>query len=136
MKYFIVTEFVHGDRLDMLVESRKQIPEKEAVKIILEIIEAEMHIIQSGYLFRDLKPENIIIDRTGTVKLFDYGLCVTLHDAANHENITDELNGSPVLHPPERIVGAPEGEYSEIYSLGMVLFYMLAGRTTTRCGSE
>ncbi|HCE46084.1 MAG TPA: hypothetical protein DET40_21275 [Lentisphaeria bacterium] len=128
-EYFIVTEFVHGDRLDLLVESKKQIPEKEAVEIALQIIEAEMHIIQAGYLFRDMKPENIIIDKTGTVKLFDYGLCMTLHDASAHENVGDELNGSPFYIPPERIVGAPEGEYSEIYSLGMVLFYMLAGRT-------
>ncbi|OGV40225.1 MAG: hypothetical protein A2X48_20730 [Lentisphaerae bacterium GWF2_49_21] len=128
-EYFLITEFIAGERLDLMVESRKQIPEKEAVEFTLQLIDAEMHIIKAGYLFRDIKPENIIINKAGELKLIDYGLCVSLHDAANHENITDELNGSPFYIPPERIVGAPEGEYSEIYSLGMILFYMLAGRT-------
>ncbi len=128
-EYFLVTEFISGDRLDLMVDARKQIPEKEAVEIILQLIDAEMHIIKCGYLFRDLKPENIIITKNSEVKLFDYGLCLSLAEAAAHENVKDELDGSPFYIPPERIVGAPEGEYSEIYSLGMVLFYMLAGRT-------
>lgn len=127
-EHFLVSEFIDGDRLDLLIGEKNHIPEKRAVEITLQILEAEMHILKCGYLFRDLKPQNIIIDKNGTARLFDYGLCATLDEAAE-ANLADEVQGSPFYIPPERIVGAPEGEFSEIYSLGMILFYMLAGRT-------
>ncbi|MFA6292513.1 MAG: protein kinase [Victivallales bacterium] len=127
-EHFLVTEFIDGDRLDLLLGEKNQIPEKKAIGIILQILEAEIHILKCGYLFRDLKPQNIIIDKTGTVRLFDYGLCATITEAAE-SNLADEVQGSPFYIPPERIMGAPEGEFSEIYSLGMILFYMLSGRT-------
>ncbi|MFA6568311.1 MAG: protein kinase [Victivallales bacterium] len=127
-EHFLVAEFIDGDRLDLLVGDRKQLPEKKAIGITLQVLEAEIHILKCGYLFRDLKPQNIIIDKSGTARLFDYGLCATLEETAE-ANLADEVHGSPFYIPPERIVGAPEGEFSEIYSLGMILFYMLAGRT-------
>jgi serine/threonine-protein kinase len=127
-EHFLVTEFIDGDRLDLLVGAENRIPEKRAILITLQILEAEMHILKCGYLFRDLKPQNIIIDKSGTSRLFDYGLCATPAEAAE-ANLADDVQGSPFYIPPERIVGAPEAEYSEIYSLGMILFYMLSGRT-------
>ncbi|MEI6421847.1 MAG: serine/threonine-protein kinase, partial [Lentisphaerota bacterium] len=127
-EHFLVTEFIDGDRLDLLVGAENRIPEKRAILITLQILEAEMHILKCGYLFRDLKPQNIIIDKSGTARLFDYGLCATPAEAAE-ANLADDVQGSPFYIPPERIVGAPEAEYSEIYSLGMILFYMLSGRT-------
>jgi serine/threonine-protein kinase len=125
---FLVTEFIDGDRLDLLLGEKSRIPEKKAIAITLQVLEAEIHILKCGYLFRDLKPQNIIIDKTGTVRLFDYGLCATIKEAAE-DNLADEVQGSPFYIPPERLLGAAEGEYSEIYSLGMILFYMLAGKT-------
>ena len=127
-EHFLVTEFIDGDRLDLLLGEKSRIPEKKAIGITLQILEAEIHILKCGCLFRDLKPQNIIIDKTGTVRLFDYGLCATIDEAAE-ANLADEVQGSPFYIPPERILGAPEGEFSEIYSLGMILFYMLSGRT-------
>jgi serine/threonine protein kinase len=127
-EHFLVTEFVDGDRLDTIVASEKKIPEKRAIGIILQVLEAEIHILKCGYLFRDLKPQNVIIDKTGTARLFDYGLCATPEEAAE-SNLADDVQGSPFYIPPERILGVPEREYSEIYSLGMVFFHMLAGRT-------
>ena len=127
-EHFLVTEFIDGDRLDLLLGEKSRVPEKRAIEITLQILEAEIHILKCGYLFRDLKPQNIIIDKTGTVRLFDYGLCSTIEEAAE-ANLADEVQGSPFYIPPERILGVPEGEFSEIYSLGMILFYMLAGKT-------
>ncbi len=127
-EHFLVSEFIDGDRLDLLVGDQKQIPEKRAIEITLQVLEAEIHIFKCGYLFRDLKPQNIIIDKNGIARLFDYGLCATIEESSGSSS-ADEVHGSPFYIPPERIVGAPEGEYSEIYSLGMILFYMLAGRT-------
>jgi len=127
-EHFMATEFISGQRLDMVVESAETLAERQAIEIVLQIIDAEEHIVASGYLFRDVKPENVIVEPDGNVRLFDFGLCQTLEKAASM-NSSGYIEGSPYYIPPERIVGAPEGEYSEIYSIGMLLFYMLAGKT-------
>ncbi len=129
-EHFIVTEFATGERLDQMIERRGALPEKVAIEITRQLIEAEIHICRQGHLFRDMKPENIMYSaETDTVKLFDYGLCLPLAMVSGAHAAGDDLEGSPLYMPPERIVGAPEGEYSEVYSLGMLLFYMLTGRT-------
>ncbi len=129
-EHFMACEFIEGERLDRLVESRKQLTEREALSIMKQILEAEKHIRNCGYLFRDLKPENIIVSKDSKVKLFDYGLCLELTKlSASVQERSDQLEGSPFYLPPERIVGASEGEYSEIYSMGMLFFFMLSGRT-------
>ena len=129
-EYFMATEFIDGDRLDRYVSSHHQLPEREAFSIMRQVLDAEKQIVSCGYLFRDLKPENIIVEKNGNIRLFDYGLCkeISVLSEPSHQS-EDQIEGSPFYLPPERIVGATEGEYSEIYSMGMLFFYMLAGRT-------
>ena len=126
---FMATEFVDGDRLDNLVEHEHQLSEARALGICRQILDAEIHIASSGYLYRDIKPQNIIICTGDTARLFDYGLCLPIRACASPSQESDILEGSPFYLPPERVVGAAEGEYSEIYSMGMLLFFMLTGRT-------
>ena len=128
-EYFLASRFVEGTRLDVFISTASHLSERQALDILLQVIDAEIHIINCGFLFRDIKPENIIVvEETAKVKLFDFGLCLSLEQAANPDE-TDALEGSPYYLPPERIVAASEGEHSEIYSLGMLLFHMLAGQT-------
>lgn len=127
---YIIFPFIDGERLDGYIQRKKRISEKRAMGILLQILAAEEHICSRGYLFRDLKPENIFLENNGNVKIFDYGLCIPIKDAKIHgDNVPDEIEGSPFYIPPERILGTSEGEFSEIYSLGMILFHMLKGRT-------
>jgi serine/threonine protein kinase len=128
-EHFLASQFVEGTRLDVFISTASHLSERQALDIILQVIDAEIHIINCGFLYRDIKPENIIIvEETVSVKVFDFGLCLSLEQAAN-PNESDALEGSPYYLPPERIVAAMEGEHSEIYSLGMLLFHMLAGTT-------
>ncbi|MBN1863965.1 MAG: protein kinase [Victivallales bacterium] len=128
-EYFIASRFVEGTRLDIFISSASRLSERQALDIILQITDAEMHIVNCGFLYRDIKPENVIIvEETAQVKLFDFGLCMSLEQASDPD-ASDALEGSPFYLPPERIVAAPEGEYSEIYSIGMLLFHMLSGTT-------
>ena len=130
-EFYIAFPFVEGERLDEYISRKKHLSEKRAFNIMVQIIEAEEFICSKGYLFRDLKPENIILEKNGTVKICDYGLCIPLEDAKiNGEDVLpDEIEGSPFYIPPERILGTTEGEFSEIYSLGMILFHCLSGKT-------
>jgi len=124
---FVVFKLINGERLDEYVSKRKNLSEKKALSFIMQIIEAEKHIISSGFLYRDLKPENILIEKGGIVKICDFGISLNLQELSTHRNSSDEFEGSPYYIPPERILGQPENEYSEIYSLGMLAFYMLHG---------
>ncbi len=128
-EYFMASEFIEGERLDVLIRESGHIPEKQVVEIGLQILEGEKHICAQGYLFRDLKPENVMVEPNGNVRIFDYGLTIPMEVAASTEELSDEIEGSPFYIPPERIIGTPEGVFSEIYSMGMLMFYMLTGRT-------
>ena len=123
-EHFTVTEFMNGKRLDELIDSQIPISQKYMLLWGMQILSADQHIYNCGYLYRDLKPQNIIIDGYGNVHLIDYGLCMTIEEAADDRSETVE--GSPQYMPPERLVGEPEGMYSEIYSLGMVIFHSLS----------
>jgi serine/threonine-protein kinase len=127
-EFYVVFDFVDGERLDDFIERKKRVSEERALSIVNQIIVVEEYICSRGYLYRDLKPENIILEKNGNLKICDYGLCIPSKDAIIHENIPDEIEGSPYCIPPERILGKSEGQYSEIYSLGMILFHMLNGK--------
>jgi len=129
-EFFIIFPLIEGERLDDLIKRKQHLAEPRAFNIMVQIIAAEEHICSKGYLYRDLKPENILLEKSGNVKIFDYGLCTPLETAKiKHDELSDNFEGSPYYIPPERVLGEPEGEFSEIYSLGMVLFHMLHGST-------
>jgi serine/threonine-protein kinase len=123
-EYFAVFEYIDGVRLDILIDSPIRKTEKKVLLWALQILSAEQHIYDKGYLFRDLKPQNIMIDRRGNVKLVDFGLAMAIEDAIKGGR--SQIQGSPYYIPPERIVGTGESQCSEIYSLGMVMFHILA----------
>jgi len=123
-EYYAVFEYLDGIRLDQLIDSPIKRPIRQILLWALQILAAEQHMYDRGYLFRDLKPQNVIIDQQGNAKMLDYGLALPIEEALHHP--AEQIKGSPYYLPPERIVGAGEGQCSEIYSLGMVLFHVLA----------
>lgn len=126
-EYYAAMEMVQGERLDKRIDRLGRLPEAQALQIVLHVLAAEQHIYRCGFLYRDLKPENIIINEQGYAILFDYGLCLPREEALHP---TDEfVSGSPYYLPPERLLGTGEDACSEIYSLGMVLYYALTGQT-------
>lgn len=126
-EYFFAMECIDGDRLDKFLDLRGHLPERDVLHIGLHILAAEQHIYNCGYLYRDLKPENIIIDAEGYAVLLDYGLCLPREKALHPGD--EYVSGSPYFLPPERLLGTGEDAFSEIYSLGMVMYYALSGQT-------
>lgn len=126
-EYYTVMNFISGERLDQLIEKLGHIPESQLVALVKHLLAAEQHIWKCGYLYRDLKPENIIVNPQGYAILFDFGLCIPRQEALN--NNSEYVTGSPYYIPPERLLGQPEDARSEIYSLGMVMYYALTGKT-------
>ena len=126
-EYYTAMDFIEGERLDKMIERLGHIPEKQLLRLVKHILAAEQHIYRLGYLFRDLKPENIIVTPAGYAILLDFGLCIPRTQALNASD--EYVSGSPYYIPPERLLGQPEDARSEIYSLGMIMYFALTGKT-------
>jgi eukaryotic-like serine/threonine-protein kinase len=127
-EYFLVSKFVAGLRLDRRIVALGVLRDSEAVALALELLGIERFIVRQGYLYRDWKPENLILRADGSPVLVDFGLCRPLTEAARPEE-GDEVDGAPHFMPPERLTGGGERVCSEIYSIGMLLYYVLTGQT-------
>jgi serine/threonine-protein kinase len=126
-EYYLAMEWIPGERLDELLETRGHLSETQTLLVALHLLAAEQAMLDAGFLYRDLKPENILVRPGGYTALVDFGLVLTLEHAANPAG--RRLAGSPYFIPPERVMGQPEDPRSELYSLGQVMYYALTGQT-------
>lgn len=126
-EYYLAMEFVHGMRLDRRIAKGGKFREAEVLLAALQILSAEAHIYNRGYLYRDLKPQNVIVSKERGTVLYDYGLCKPLIDALTPVE-GGHFRGSVFYCPPERATGEAEYMCSEIYSLGMVMYHALTGK--------
>ena len=124
---YMATEYVDGLLLDEFIEKNTKLSEEDAVFYAIQLLDVIETVYSKGYLYRDLKPQNIIIGKSKNLVLVDYGICFPVDFTA--EDVSDEVDGSPHFVPPERLTGEGENISSEIYSIGMLLYYMLTGHT-------
>lgn len=126
-EHFIAMDFVQGERMDQKIKRLGTIPEAEMILIMLRLLAAETHIYSRGFLYRDMKPQNVILNSLTGAFLYDFGICCTIEEAL--DDSAELIAGTPMYFPPERLTGEGESVSSEIYSLGMVLFHGLTGKT-------
>ncbi len=134
----IVMDLLHGRTLwDELVE-RKRLPVSEAVGLASQVLSALVATHALGVVHRDLKPENVFLHEArgyGRVaKVLDFGIARVLPSAhagaptpADHRTITGTMVGSPRFMSPEAWGGAKLDARSDVYSVGVLLYVMLAG---------
>lgn len=123
---YVVMEFVDGEDVASIVKRKGPLPPSRAAAIARDVARALEHAHAEGVIHRDIKPSNILISTKGQVKLIDFGLAV--HDAASpgtRESMY--LEGSLHYLSPEQAQGLPLDGRSDIYSLGITLYEMLAG---------
>lgn len=124
---FFAMELVHGNTLDALVRQRKQLPAREAVGLIRQAAVGLQHALHQGLQHGDIKPANLMVTDTGIVKLTDFGLARQVK-LAHLPGETPSLMGTPEYMSPEEAQGEPVDHRSDIYSLGVTLYHLLAGR--------
>lgn len=138
-RYFIATEFVEGETLRQRVKSG-QLKLSEALEIALQIAQALSKAHQVGIVHRDIKPENIMLDAEGRVKVLDFGLAkyilpLSAGDDAEESTIENvytvpgALMGTTAYMSPEQARGLAVDARTDIWSLGVVLYEMVAGHT-------
>jgi eukaryotic-like serine/threonine-protein kinase len=124
--HFIVMEFVEGEDLKTLLRRVGALPEERAKAIGAQVCEALAYAHALGIVHRDIKPQNILLTRDGQVKVTDFGIARALASAAITE--TGTVLGSVQYLSPEQARGLGVGQSSDLYSLGVVLFEVVAGR--------
>jgi eukaryotic-like serine/threonine-protein kinase len=122
----IVMEYVGGGNLHDLIR-RGSVPVAEAVRIALELSDALAQAHHINIVHRDIKPENVLLSPEGTPKLTDFGVARLLSETARLTG-TGALVGTPYYMSPEAWQGKPLDAQADVWSLGVMLYEMVAGQ--------
>ena len=127
--YFITMEYVQGRTLAEILRTNKQLTAKQAAEIASEVAAALGFAHEAGLAHRDIKPANILIGSNGQVKVADFGIARAMN-SATEANLTQAgaVMGTASYFSPEQAQGAQPDPRSDLYSLGIVMYEMVAGR--------
>jgi len=126
---FFVMEYVEGVPLTVFCRERN-CTVGERLRLFREVCEAVLYAHQHAVIHRDLKPSNILVKDDGTVRLLDFGIAKQIENLgeAAEQTRTGLRLMTPAYAAPEQIRGEQVGIQADVYSLGVVLYELLAGR--------
>jgi serine/threonine protein kinase/tetratricopeptide (TPR) repeat protein len=122
-------EFLHGQTLSALVREQGPFGAREAVLVGLDLCRALAAVHAQGILHRDIKAQNVMRETGGRIVLMDFGVG---RDLRRDDRPDRSLSGTPLYLAPELLAGNTSSVRSDIYSLGVLLFYMVSGMFPVR----
>ncbi|MBI5947735.1 MAG: serine/threonine protein kinase [Chloroflexi bacterium] len=125
--HFLVMEYVHGYTVRQLLQSQGRFTEAEVLRYGVQVAAALQYAHEQGVVHCDVKPENILINENGVAKVADFGVADTVTRTLAPDQAR-EILGTIAYLAPEVIQGAPADPRSDVYSLGLTLYEMAAGR--------
>ncbi|HSQ31155.1 MAG TPA: protein kinase [Gemmatimonadaceae bacterium] len=125
-RLYYVTPYVPGESLRARLNRERQLPVRDAIVIARGIASALEHAHAHGVVHRDIKPENVLL-ADGQPIVADFGIARALEGAGEQLTSTGVSIGTPTYMSPEQAAGEHVDERADIYSLGCVLYEMLAG---------
>ena len=120
-------EYVPGQDLKALLRQRRRLEIDEAVGLIVQACSGLGHAHRAGLVHCDVKPQNLLVTPDGRLKVVDFGIARALASISPSER-SEVVWGSPQYFSPEQASGLPPSPASDVYSLGVVLYELLAGR--------
>lgn len=126
--WYIIMTYVDGQSFqDMLDEANGPIDVREATRIVCDCTRGLQIAHESGIIHRDVKPANVLLSKKGEVRITDFGLA---YDQESQSLITmpGTMMGTPHFMSPEQAQGRRADERSDIYSIGIMLYYALTGQ--------
>jgi serine/threonine protein kinase len=136
--YFYAMEFVEGETLEKLVKRSGRLEVSLALEIVSQVAAGLEAIHEQKLVHRDIKPSNIMVrlkdDGRVTAKIIDPGLAKTLDGSASKVGVSSPgaFAGTPEFASPEQFAGVGVDIRSDLYSLGVTLWVMVAGQTPFR----
>ena len=125
---FIVMDLVEGIEAGSLVQDRPRLASDEALHVLLQVADALSHAHDRGVLHEDVSLRNILVTPAWDAKLIDFGLASSAAEAG----VAPGLSGTPGYVAPEVVRGGEPSPQSDLYSLGMVAYRLLAGASVAR----
>ena len=122
---YIVMEYIDGITLKEYINKQGAITWNDALFFMTQILRAVQHAHDKGIVHRDIKPQNIILLQNGNIKVTDFG--IARFSRSDTRTLTEQAIGSVHYIAPEQAKGEYTDEKADIYSLGVVLYEMLAG---------
>lgn len=123
--FYIVMEYIKGTTLKQLIKKRGHLSISEVIDITSQLTDGLAHAHDSYIIHRDIKPQNIMILDDGMAKITDFGIAMAVN--ASDLTQTNSVMGSVHYLPPEQAAGKGSTIKSDIYSLGILIYEMLAG---------
>ena len=124
---YIAMEYLEGRSFDTVVRAR-ELSIEQCVDVARQIAEALDYAHSKGIVHRDIKPSNIILTADNRIKLTDFGIARIEDTAAAHQTQAGEILGTPVYMSPEQVMGQTVDGRSDLYSVGVLIYEMLAGK--------
>jgi serine/threonine-protein kinase len=126
-RQYIVFEYVAGENLKQLVRRTGPLSIERALGIAIQVARGLQFAHEKGLIHRDVKPQNVLLNGDGQAKVTDFGIARSLD--VNHAGmtVTGTVLGTSNYIAPEQAQGRPVDEHTDVYSLGIVLYELLAG---------
>lgn len=125
--HFLVMEYVHGYSVRQLLQTQGRLSEAEAIRYGAQVASALHYAHEQNVIHCDVKPENILVNEQGAAKIADFGVAEAVTRTLAAEQMRDVL-GTVAYLAPEVIQGAPADPRSDVYSLALTIYEMVAGR--------
>lgn len=126
-RYYIVMEYIEGKDLKALIKEGAPFKVERSLDLAIQVCAGIGYAHRAGLVHCDVKPQNILVTADGRVKVTDFGIARALASLQPGET-TDVVWGSPQYYAPEQAAGEAPTPASDVYSIGVVLYEMLAGR--------
>ena len=135
---FFAMEFVEGQSITRYAESMG-LDRDHRIDLLTQVCEAVQHAHQKGVIHRDLKPANILVDKEGRARVLDFGIAKVLEADGGEPGVTLEsgrVPGTPAYMSPEQLNGGDVDTRSDVYSLGVLAYEVLANRQPFAVGAR